>query len=282
MSEYLNLTGIISLKELTNALQNGKLSTQLKKIQREYFPDRAFRRIIVESVKVDIDSNGLRITPSLVQTASDASHAYQDTEAVSYKKNESSEATQKNLVPAAKAPPIPARSSSLYHINNCILHENHKEVESHQKVQDHINRFQRKSNPTISFLKSRSSQKKYNERKEQTLHHCTKKVAKPKIPPRERPHSDTDADIEKLGKRLEGIVSRRKNRLLQISSDSKPRFMNQNLEKFSCGWRWHRDFESTDDESLWDRLGSVFSSERKWSSSNKSVTSGDYCIHDIT
>ena len=98
MSEYLNLTGIISLKELTNALQNGKLSemvhffrvkfnvdgliffcnfccknednhkkTQLKKIQREYFPDRAFRRIIVESVKVDIDSNGLRITPSLVQ-----------------------------------------------------------------------------------------------------------------------------------------------------------------------------------------------------------------------
>ena len=26
MSEYLNLTGIISLNELTNALQNGKLS----------------------------------------------------------------------------------------------------------------------------------------------------------------------------------------------------------------------------------------------------------------
>merc|ERR1711937_563755 len=123
MSEYLNLTGIISLNELTNALQNGKLSTQLKKIQREYFPDRAFRRIIVESVKVDIDSNGLRITPSLVQTASDASHAYQDTEAVSYNKNECSESKQKNLVPAAKAPPNPARSSSLYHINNCISHE---------------------------------------------------------------------------------------------------------------------------------------------------------------
>lgn len=70
------------------------------------------------------------------------------------------------------------------------------------------------SNPTISFLKSRSSQKKYNERKEQTFHQCTKKVAKPKISPRVRPHSDTDADIEKLGKRLEGIVSRRKVKIM--------------------------------------------------------------------
>ena len=41
--------------------------TQLKQIQRDYFPDRCFRKIIVESVKVEIDSNGLRITPSLVQ-----------------------------------------------------------------------------------------------------------------------------------------------------------------------------------------------------------------------
>ena len=41
--------------------------TQLKQIQRDYFPDRSFRKIIVESVKVEIDSNGLRITPSLVQ-----------------------------------------------------------------------------------------------------------------------------------------------------------------------------------------------------------------------
>ena len=69
----------------------------------------------------------------------------------------------------------------------------------------------------INFLKSKSSQKKYNQRKEQNCNqrkeqNCNyhQKVSKPKLPPRERPHSDTDADIEKLGKKLEGIVSRRK------------------------------------------------------------------------
>ena len=46
----------------------------------------------------------------------------------------------------------------------------------------------------------------------------------------------------------------------------------------SAGYVWHRDFDSTDDETIWDRLGSVFL-DRRWSSSNKSVSSGDYCIH---
>ena len=35
--------------------------------------------------------------------------------------------------------------SESLHINNCISHENHQEVESRQKVKDQINRFQRKS-----------------------------------------------------------------------------------------------------------------------------------------
>ena len=49
----------------------------------------------------------------------------------------------------------------------------------------------------------------------------------------------------------------------------------------SAGYIWQRDYDSTDDENIWDRIGSLFGSERGSSSrsNNHSVSSGDYCEH---
>jgi len=50
----------------------------------------------------------------------------------------------------------------------------------------------------------------------------------------------------------------------------------------SAGYRWQRDFDSTDDENIWERIGSIFSGSDRSStrSNNPSVSSGDYCIHN--
>ena len=49
--------------------------------------------------------------------------------------------------------------------------------------------------------------------------------------------------------------------------------------EISCGYKWHRDYESTDDESLWQRIGFGLSLMSTPRSESNSVSSGDYCVH---
>ena len=45
------------------------------------------------------------------------------------------------------------------------------------------------------------------------------------------------------------------------------------------GYKWTRDYDSTDEENVWDRIGSIFGGNTD-RSGNDSVSEGDYCIHD--
>ena len=45
------------------------------------------------------------------------------------------------------------------------------------------------------------------------------------------------------------------------------------------GYKWTRDYDSTDEENMWDRIGSIFGGNTD-RSGNDSVSEGDYCIHD--
>ncbi|CAG5110727.1 Oidioi.mRNA.OKI2018_I69.chr2.g5100.t1.cds [Oikopleura dioica] len=47
----------------------------------------------------------------------------------------------------------------------------------------------------------------------------------------------------------------------------------------SCGYKWERDFISTDDSSMLSRIGARLIGSRTSNSGNTSVSEGDYCIH---
>ncbi|CBY12258.1 unnamed protein product [Oikopleura dioica] len=47
----------------------------------------------------------------------------------------------------------------------------------------------------------------------------------------------------------------------------------------SCGYKWQRDFESTDDSSMLSRIGARLIGSRT-SNTNTSVSEGDYCVHE--
>ena len=47
----------------------------------------------------------------------------------------------------------------------------------------------------------------------------------------------------------------------------------------NLGYKWTRDYDSTDEENVWDRIGSIFGGNTD-RSGNDSVSEGDYCIHD--
>jgi len=252
MAEYLDLTGIISFGEFARSLaKNGKVKSQLRAIQAENFPQEPLKKIMVESVRVEVEANGLRILPSLRTV-----RVNPDTEPLSYVKHDHGDST---------APPVPARASSLCKVSTGT-----------SLVQDRITRLQAKNqkNPVLNFLKSRASQKHFLERKT-----AAKKSPRKCRKPKEETHSDQETEIQNLQKSLRGIVARKKEKLGCIANDRRRKNVDKRILQFSAGYRWERDFDSTDDESLWDRLSTVFS-ERRWSASNKSVTSGDYCIHD--
>ena len=47
----------------------------------------------------------------------------------------------------------------------------------------------------------------------------------------------------------------------------------------NLGYKWTRDYDSTDEENVWDRIGSIFGGNTD-RSGHDSVSEGDYCIHD--
>ena len=63
-------------------------------------------------------------------------------------------------------------------------------------------------------------------------------------------------------------------------SAMRKKFGDSNGLEISAGYKWERDYDSTDDESLWQRLGFGLSLMSTPRSESNSVSSGDYCIHD--
>ena len=249
MAEYLDLTGIISFGEFARSLaKNGKVKSQLRAIQAENFPQEPLKKIMVESVRVEVEANGLRILPSLRTV-----RVNPDTEPLSYVKHDHGDST---------APPVPARASSLCKVSTGT-----------SLVQDRIIRLQAKNqkNPVLNFLKSRASQKHFLERKT-----AAKKSPRKCRKPKEETHSDQETEIQNLQKSLRGIVARKKvtlalkkirwknfqEKLGCIANDRRKKNVDKRILQFSAGYRWERDFDSTDDESLWDRLSTVFSERR--------------------
>ena len=249
MAEYLDLTGIISFGEFARSLaKNGKVKSQLRAIQAENFPQEPLKKIMVESVRVEVEANGLRILPSLRTV-----RVNPDTEPLSYVKHDHGDST---------APPVPARASSLCKVSTGT-----------SLVQDRITRLQAKNqkNPVLNFLKSRASQKHFLERKT-----AAKKSPRKCRKPKEETHSDQETEIQNLQKSLRGIVARKKvtlalkkirwknfqEKLGCIANDRRKKNVDKRILQFSAGYRWERDFDSTDDESLWDRLSTVFSERR--------------------
>ena len=184
MAEYLDLTGIISFGEFARSLaKNGKVKSQLRAIQAENFPQEPLKKIMVESVRVEVEPNGLRILPSLRTVRINP-----DTEPVTYVKREHCD--------HSLAPPVPARASSLCKVSTGT-----------SLVQDRITRLQAKNqkNPVLNFLKSRASQKHFLERKT-----AAKKSPRKCRKPKEETHSDQETEIQNLQKSLRGIVARKK------------------------------------------------------------------------
>merc|ERR1719192_709924 len=94
--------------------------------------------------------------------------------------------------------------------------------------------------------------------------------------------NETKNEIKSLQLKLNGNVNGIKN-IFQSQQPKRIRIKKSDKKQpaESAGYIWQRDYDSTDDENIWDRIGSLFGSERGSSSrsNNHSVSSGDYCEH---
>jgi len=89
-------------------------------------------------------------------------------------------------------------------------------------------------------------------------------------------------ELENLKRGMNGSVNKmtrrhnQKNFKLQSAHRGKNWWM---VPKPRQGYKWTRDYDSTDEENVWDRIGSIFGGSTN-RSGNDSVSEGDYCIHD--
>jgi len=192
MSEYLDVTGIISFDEFVDALNQGKLSKQLTALKQDYFPNQHFCDAILESVRVDIEHNCFRIVPSfrkcIKETQGYNDKKVMDTEARSF------------------VPPVPARANSL-----CRLRPGQP-----RSASDSIKHGEKKRDQVLNNLKSKASQKQYFERKLVENHGVRKPAGEPaarlsKTKPIPSPlKSSNEKELSKLQKALTGNVQKQK------------------------------------------------------------------------
>lgn len=190
MSEYLNVAGIISFDEFVHALDKGQLSQQLNAIQREYFHDQQFRNLILESVRVDQEQNGLRIVPSFRKCIKSCptDECQLETEAASY----------------VKTPPVPARSTSLHRRLKHSVEHIHRGTNVSEKIHQYHQQYIKKD-CVLHYLKTKPSQKQYVQRS------CGKQL----VPQRQRKSktdskSDNEMSNRNVIKSLAGNVERKK------------------------------------------------------------------------
>merc|ERR1719402_801725 len=82
---------------------------------------------------------------------------------------------------------------------------------------------------------------------------------------------DMSGSVHKMARK-----NNQKNYKLQTEHRGKNWWM---VPKPRQGYKWTRDYDSTDEENMWDRIGSMFGANTD-RSGNDSVSEGDYCIHD--
>jgi len=77
MSEYLDVSGIISIDEFARSCNAGKVSSELNAIHRDSFPNTKLARPALESVKIEKDAAGFRLIPAFRVNCVESHDSYQ-------------------------------------------------------------------------------------------------------------------------------------------------------------------------------------------------------------
>merc|ERR1712137_696562 len=244
----------ISFKEFVMSMRKGSLNKQISDLANNEFPSlEQIGSLIIESVRVEIGDDCLKIIPEFTKSITISSD--HENEADTF---DETPITQK------QAPTVRTGSCGKYPSTVCSARRTKKRERRSQKEKhtDLLNELKAKTND-IKAEKT-DSQKQISKRPKG----CSNKHS---IGAGSKNKTKDKNEINYLRKRLNGRVS---DMVMKIEPNQMP--------SNSAGYRWQRDFDSTDDENIWERIGSIFSGSDRSStrSNNPSVSSGDYCIHN--
>merc|ERR1719427_142025 len=236
-------------------MRKGSLNNQIVDLAKNEFPTlEQIGSLVLESVRVEIGDDCLKIIPEFTKTIRSSDH----------EKVADSSNLSKNI--SNQTPSVPA-GPCLYPLQKTKKRERQCQNRLTKKVKPTL--LSDKHTELLAELKLNA-----NPTRNDKTENCEQQ-----LPKRSKGWSEFGSkiktkdnnDIKYLRKRLNGRVS-------DIVMKIEPHKLPSN----SVGYRWHRDFDSTDDENIWERIGSIFSGSDRSStrSNNPSVSSGDYCIHN--
>jgi len=293
---YLDLKGIISFKEFVSSLRKGSLRQQIEKLTTDRFHDISeIGPITIDSVKLSFEDDCVKIIPEMRKNI-DAQ--------ISKEPLTQSKPHYKHTCPAVRC--RDQKSISKSHLN--------KEPEDRKKSVDENTQFLCKTRrapipangikqKTKKYVKTTSKSNGALYQNEDVHNELKQCIAERQIivggiermDINEQNMNNLDYAKSKLSGNVKSIQELFSNRNVPNASGSyrkkrkKSSFpMNGNVKNkisncppdLSAGYKWQRDYESTDDESLWQRLGFGLNLLGTPRSETNSVSSGDFCIHD--
>ena len=232
---------MITFKEMVSSLRKGSLRRQIEKLASDRFEVvNEMGPITIQSVKVSIEDDCIRIMPEMSLSIE-------------------TEGEKEHVVPKRFT-------------HQCTHQKPKRKVKRDSIGLGQICSFFSTVNPLSAINMTLSKEHKQHKLIEQT------RIINPSA------HRQAINDeLEKC------FASRRQAKDDNESNDKQPDNTKVSVkalrEKFadkleiSCGYKWHRDYESTDDESLWQRIGFGLSLMSTPRSESNSVSSGDYCVH---
>jgi len=283
-SVYLELDDVISFKEFVISMRKGSLQNQIRKQAMEHygdFPDLG--SITVASVRLDLNEDGLRIIPEFNRVIE---NEYEQTPDTLRKKT----CTQlKENTSWIKCPsdghdmcPMGAAGGRCHRMkcNICIKEPPESKISLHQIRET----FGPQSKIVIPKKATKIITKGTNSERQKEL----EEIVRVRNEEREvwnatnGKGSGVYSELANLKRDMSGSVHKmarkhnQKNYKLQTEHRGKNWWM---VPKPRQGYKWTRDYDSTDEENMWDRIGSMFGANTD-RSGNDSVSEGDYCIHD--
>lgn len=268
---YLDINGVISFKEFVVSMRKGSLKNQISSILDKQFPEaEALGPIMIESVKVVVQDDCIKILPQFNRVIENEMNSDKE------------EYDKTAIVPTVEArPPSPVpRTSSKPSTRSKVKFEKSGHVvnELKSKLAHAMPPKAKLAGYRMPKAKSRQSESKEQKEIRDEINH----VAKIRSNRNYSEMNETKNEIKSLQLKLNGNVNGIKN-IFQSQQPKRIRIKKSDKKQpaESAGYIWQRDYDSTDDENIWDRIGSLFGSERGSSSrsNNHSVSSGDYCEH---
>jgi len=281
-SVYLELDDVISFKEFVISMRKGSLQNQIRKQAMDHygdFPDLG--TITVSSVRLDLNEDGLRIIPEFNRVIE---NEYEETPDALRKKTCSKVKESASWIKCSShcddVCPMGAAGCHRIKCNICRSGPPESKISLHQIRET----FGPQSKIVLPKRTPKGLTKGTSGERKKEL----EEIVRVRNEEREvwnatnGKGSGVYSELENLKRGMNGSVNKmtrrhnQKNYKLQKEHRGKNWWM---IPKPRQGYKWNRDFDSTDEENVWDRIGSIFGGNTD-RSGNDSVSEGDYCIHD--